>query len=287
MSRTVPVEGGTCAFADSGPVSHDGPPLMFLHGFLGNSGGWSDVVAALEGGYRVLCLDLPGHGRTDVGEEVSRYGADAIVAAIESVLDAAAVERVVLCGYSMGGRAALYFALQRPARVAALLTESASAGIADDGERQRRRHEDEMRARQLEAGGLDAFVDAWESLELFASQRDLPVHVRARVRAERTSGSARALALSLRGFGAGAQPWLGGRLPELSCPAVFMAGSLDGKFSRIAREMAASADGAVVSIVEGAGHNVHIEDPRAFVRRLETLISAAPSAGSAVSRGVG
>ena len=62
---------------------------------------------------------------------------------------------------------------------------------------------DEILARNLERDGVEPFIDYWEGIPLFASQRALPDEVRARIREGRLRNRATGLANSLRGMGAG------------------------------------------------------------------------------------
>ena len=89
--------------------------VVLLHGFGGTRRTWDGVAALLDAErYRPLALDLPGHGEAAAERPLT------FERCVSSVL-AAAPERFVLCGYSMGGRIALHVALAAPGRVARLL----------------------------------------------------------------------------------------------------------------------------------------------------------------------
>ena len=126
----------------------------------------------------------------------------------------------------MGGRVALHVALRlaaaAPERLAALVLESASPGIADDGERAARRAADDALADEIERDGVAAFVERWERLPLCDSQRALPASARERLRAQRLASDPRGLANSLRGLGAGATQPLHHRLRELGLPTLLL-----------------------------------------------------------------
>ncbi len=76
--------------------------------------------------------------------------------------------RFTLAGYSMGGRVALHVALALGERVARLILVSASAGIDDDDARARRRASDEVLGDAIVCNGLEAFIESWRSVPLFA-----------------------------------------------------------------------------------------------------------------------
>ncbi len=241
-----------------------GPPLVLLHGFTGSAAGWGDIAASLAEHFRVIAIDLLGHGDSDSPPDPERYRVEPAVADLAAVLDQLDAGPVHLLGYSMGGRLALHLAAARPERVRSLVLESASPGLADAAGRAARSASDAALAARLDDGGLEAFVDYWESLPLFASQAGLPAEARAALRAQRLRNSAHGLANSLRGLGTGVQSSLWDRLPRLSVASLLIAGHLDEKFTDIARRMAAALPEARLEIVDGAGHTVHLEQPAAF-----------------------
>ena len=89
----------------------------------------------------------------------------------------------------------------------------------------------------LNDDGIEAFVDYWETLPLFASQQQLASDIRSALRSQRLRNLPGGLANSLRGMGTGTQPSLWERLPELKIPTLLMAGELDTKFVGIASQM--------------------------------------------------
>jgi 2-succinyl-6-hydroxy-2,4-cyclohexadiene-1-carboxylate synthase len=164
----------------------------------------------------------------------------------------------------MGGRVALQLAAAAPGRVSSLILESASPGIADPAERAARVAGDAALAAQIEAGGLAWFADHWAGIPLFASQASLPAEARAALRERRMRGSARGLAGSLRGMGAGSQPSLWEALPGLTMPGLLISGALDAKYVAIGAQAARLMPNAAPVIIPDAGHTVHLERPEAF-----------------------
>lgn len=240
----------------------DARPLVCLHGFLGTGADWADFAART--GRRVLAPDLPGHGRS-MGLPDEAYTFEGAADAALAALDRSGVGRSVLVGYSMGGRLALHLALAAPGRFVALVLESASPGLPSEPERAARRRLDAERAAALEAD-LPEFLRAWYALPLFAT---LPAAQRGRLVAERATGDPRELARALVGMGTGAQPSLWPRLPDLDVPTLAVAGSRDAKFAALARRMAEVSSAVRAAVVDGAGHNVHIEAPEAFARAVK------------------
>lgn len=239
-----------------------GMPLLALHGFTGAAGSWAGLASALSG-LRLVAVDLPGHGRSPLPPPPPEALPET-VRALEALLDRLELERVGVLGYSLGGRLALHLALAAPDRVRALLLESATAGIEDSVERERRAADDRALAADLERDGLAPFVARWGALPLFATQASLPEPVQARQRRLRLDHDPRALAAALRGLGQGACPPVWGHLGQLSMPALVVAGALDPKYSAIARRLADGLARARLAVVEDAGHAVHLERPEVF-----------------------
>jgi 2-succinyl-6-hydroxy-2,4-cyclohexadiene-1-carboxylate synthase len=261
VGRSVRLGDVTYGYVEQGV----GEPLVLLHGFTGSRGSWWPVMPGLAGRYRVIAVDLLGHGSSDAPPQAGRYAMERVAEDMAALLDHAGVSQAHLVGYSMGGRLALYLALALPQRWRSLVLESSSPGLAAAEERTARAAQDEALAAFTETEGIDAFVDRWERLPLFASQQALPEAVRARQRQQRLNNRPAGLAGSLRGMGTGVQPSLWERLGELAAPVLLLAGEADEKFVAIARQMAEAIPHATLKTVPGAGHTIHLERPEAWL----------------------
>ncbi len=270
-SRRVVVDGLALhvelyeAAAPPAPAAEPPLPVLLLHGFTGSTATWHQLAPQLAGaGYPVIAVDLVGHGRSEAPRALERYAMERAAGDLAALLTALGHDRAAVLGYSLGGRTALALAVRHPQRIAALVLEGATAGIADAVERAARVQADEALADRIEREGVPAFVEAWEALPLWASQGSLPAEARARLRTQRLANHATGLANSLRGMGAGAQPSLWERLGELRVPALLLAGSLDARFTTIAREMAHALPDATMVPIAGAGHAAQLERPQPF-----------------------
>ena len=241
-----------------------GRPLLLLHGFTGAAAAWRPFRDAWPGA-RQLAADLPGHGRSLAPPDRPRpHDIDGTIDALLAAMDDRGVRAFALLGYSMGGRVALRLALRAPERVAGLIVVSASPGIADPDARARRLTADRALADRIEREGVPAFVDYWQSLPLWESQRRLPAAVREALRAQRLRNDAAGLAASLRAAGAGADPPVLDALGDLRCPALLIAGGLDAAYCDHAAAMGARLPEGRVAVVPDAGHAVHLEQPDRF-----------------------
>ena len=243
-----------------------GLPLLLVHGFTGSSEAWGEkLLNELASEFRLLAVDLIGHGCSNRPHEPKRYGLASQVRDLCAVLDSRNVKRAVCLGYSMGGRIALGAALLCPQRIRGLVLESASPGLDSGDERRARIEQDEKLARRLEDDGLEAFVAHWMGLPLFATQAKLGPAAHERERERRLRNDPAALAASLRGMGTGVQPSFWTRLHEVRVPTLVLAGSEDEKFCALARRMAARLPQAQLELIRGAGHTPHLEQPETYL----------------------
>jgi pimeloyl-ACP methyl ester carboxylesterase len=123
-SEYVDLSGGVrMHYRDQGPA--DAPVLIMVHGFAASLHTWEPWAERLSDTYRVITIDLPGHGLTRTPEdyEASTQG---FVAAIDAFADAKGIERFTLVGNSMGGAAAWNYALTHPERLDGLVLVNAA-----------------------------------------------------------------------------------------------------------------------------------------------------------------
>jgi len=250
-----------------------GPALLLLHGFTGSAATWAPAVDRLASSYRTVAVDLLGHGRSDAPVDAHRYAFAQTTRDLVMLLDALGIAQAGVIGYSMGGRLALSLAVLAPERVSVLILESTSPGLREAKARRARAEQDAKLAAMLEQDGMASFVDRWEELPLFSSQRRLPEPVRAALRAQRLQHNPIGLANSLRGAGQGTQPPMHDRLPELRMPTLLIAGALDPDYGALGREMSRLIPASRLVIVPDAGHTVHVEQPDAFYRVVQDFLN--------------
>ena len=253
--------------------SGDGPALVLLHGFTGSSETWNFLRPSLDSLYRVIAVDLPGHGRSSSPQSASRYSHERFADDLATVLESLEIERAAVLGYSMGGRAALRFAIAHPHRLSALILESTSAGITDRAERDERVTSDAALAEFIEREGIEAFVSRWENLPLWETQRALPDANRKTLRDQRLTNTTRGLANSLRGAGAGSGEHMLELAKAITSPVLIIAGELDTKYVDLGRLLARAIRPAQLEIIPGAGHATHLERPEAFTASVAAFLA--------------
>ncbi|USK43499.1 2-succinyl-6-hydroxy-2,4-cyclohexadiene-1-carboxylate synthase [Cytobacillus oceanisediminis] len=241
-----------------------GFPLLLLHGFTGNSEGWKEFAPFWKDHSKTIALDIIGHGKSGSPPDIGQYQIEESAAVINSLLEKMGIGKIDVLGYSMGGRLALTFAVNYPEKVRKLILESASPGLRTEAERHERRIQDKKLSEKIRQEGIKNFIDYWENIPLFQSQKSLPEKIRTRIRCQRLSNSIDGLANSLNGMGTGVQPSWWDELAHLEMPVLLITGNLDQKFCRIAEEMSKILPNVKWKTAEDAGHAIHVEKPELF-----------------------
>jgi len=109
---------GRIHYRDQGDKAN--PALVLIHGTSASLHTWEPLVARLQGQFRLISLDLPGHGLT--GESPERdYSVQAMVNSVWEVMAHLKIDQATLIGNSLGGRVAWQAALDRPEKINALV----------------------------------------------------------------------------------------------------------------------------------------------------------------------
>ncbi len=250
----------------------EGTPVVFLHGFTGDTTTWSRITDKFSANYKCILIDILGHGKTDSPQDPSRYTMDAVSADLFSICTQLDIKKAIFIGYSMGGRLALHFSFLHPQFVEALVLESSSPGLKTEEERLKRRETDLALADRIMKNGIESFVDYWEEIPLFSSQKKLPEPVQNEIRNQRLGQSPLGLANSLKGMGTGAQPSWWNKLNTLPFPVTLLVGGKDEKFIRIAKEMKETNPDFQIKTILDTGHAIHVEEPQKFGTIIEELL---------------
>ena len=192
------------------------PRVVLVPGFTQTASSWSDAAAVVSETCAVRALDVPPPGTF---AETARAIGDA-------------GGRALYVGYSMGGRLCLRLALDRPDLVRGLVLVSASPGIIDRAERAARADADNLLADRVERDGVDEFLAHWLAQPMFAT-----VPAGAPGLADRRRLTPAYLAACLRRLGAGVMEPMWDDLPRLTMPVMLVTGTLDEKYTAIARQM--------------------------------------------------
>jgi len=238
--------------------------IIFLHGFTGSANDWKDVASKLDKRFNKIAVDLIGHGKTSSPTDVKFYKIDSITDQIEVLIRHLGLKEVILCGYSMGGRVTLNFAVSKLNLVKGLILESASPGVKNKNEREKRKNSDEELASFILNNSIEDFVTKWLDQEIFGTIRRFSNEKIKMIKEEKMKNNRTSLANSLSGFGTGVMPYLGSELIKLKFPVLLITGGLDEKFTQINQSLRKLFPSAKHKIISTAGHNTHLEEPKKF-----------------------
>jgi esterase len=240
-------------------------PLLLLHGLFGSSANWHGIARRLARSRRILVPDLRGHGRSPAGRVISYQ---TMAEDLTALLDSEGIGDAAIVGHSMGGKAAMWLALERPERVRALVVADmapVSYGHRFDAIIDALRNLDiSAIADRREAGRMlsEAFPDA--GLRAYLLQSLVREAGGWRWRLDLT-----ALAASVNEIPGFPDP----RSLQYGGPALFIYGTesgyVTGEHLPVIRRLFPLAR---LRAVAGAGHWVYSDQPDAFVRALESFL---------------
>jgi len=123
-SRTVPVDGDVISYLER---KGEGDPIVLVHGFGANKDAWIHFVRYLPKKFRIVVIDLPGHGDNRWDMDVS-YDTHHFADTFSRTVEFLGLQRFHLAGHSFGGYVALLYAVNHPNKVITLGL-FASAGV--------------------------------------------------------------------------------------------------------------------------------------------------------------
>ncbi|MHB1272771.1 MAG: alpha/beta fold hydrolase [Rhodanobacter sp.] len=150
-------------------------PLLALHGWLDNAGSFALLAPLLAAQYRVIALDLPGHGHSAHLPAGAGYHFLDHVRAVLEVADALQLDRYALLGHSLGAGIAALVAAAAPQRIERLLLIEGLGPLGDDGAHTLQRFRDALAPRGDNGKPLRLF----HSIEQAISARGIASGLRA------------------------------------------------------------------------------------------------------------
>jgi (E)-2-((N-methylformamido)methylene)succinate hydrolase len=228
------------------------PPVMLIHGVGADGTSWDLIAAALAPAFRVLRLDLRGHGQS--GHIEGALTLDDLVRDVVDVLDTCAVPAAHIVGFSLGGMIAQALALQHADRVQRLVLLSAVAGRTAE-ERERVQARLAILREQGIAAITGAAQDRWFTPEFIARNPELVQRRMLQLRENHPPSYAAAYTVFSTSD-------LGDRLHAIRVPTLIATGEHDaGSNTRMARFMRAQIPESRLEILPGLRHSILVEAP--------------------------
>jgi pimeloyl-ACP methyl ester carboxylesterase len=150
------------------------PPLLALHGWLDNAGSFARLAPRLATRYRVIALDLPGHGHSDHLAAGASYHYLDYVQAVLAAADALRLDRYSLLGHSLGAGIAALVAAASPERIERLLLIEGLGPLGDDGSHTLQRFREALAPRGDNGKPLRIFRDVAQAIAARSMASGLP-----------------------------------------------------------------------------------------------------------------
>src|SRR4030095_6126127 len=141
----LPRDGVRIYYEDRG----QGLAILCSHGFGASTGMWQGQADALRHAYRLILLDMRGHGESDSPDDQALYSHRHTVEDMRAILDHLRIDQAVIAGHSLGGFMSLAFHVQHPQRVKALILQGCGPGYRNPEARAAWNARAEQRARTL------------------------------------------------------------------------------------------------------------------------------------------
>lgn len=287
------------------------PPVVLLHGFMQSSTSWDSIARSLTNRFCVYVLDFIGHGLTEKSKKPARYTYEDMAASVDYFLRKVVcaqekrgrekrvhtrrdltnrsqtkhtqIKRAHVIGYSMGGRIALRLLRTSSDVLASVVLESCNLGCATQAERTEAAQRNQGWVDRIQHDGMEAFVDYWETLPMFATQKGLGwdklLHV------SRAANDPTSMVLCLQGSGKQAMPLTEVTLEavrtqrQMGLPMLYIYGDKDAKSAAVAATL--EAEGVLVSAIP-AGHNVHLEAPMLYLKEVVHFLANTEAGASGI-----
>ncbi len=237
----------------------DGKPLLFLHGLGGRAENWFYQIQHFRQSRKVVCLDLPGHGRSE-GEDVSFFKYWEVV---QRLLDHLGIGVCDLCGLSTGARVGMDLAARSPQRIRHLVVVNAFVHLAPRDRLDRLALYDLLgeahgrgiwAERLIEAMGVAAFPAISRGF-LSAAEKLVATHIQSVFRESIDYDQRPAL-------------------PQITAPTLLIRGERDGFVpGYCVEELHRLIPASQISRIAECGHLPYLESPESFNRILERFLS--------------
>ena len=250
-------------------VLGEGPAVVLLHAFPVNHRLWQPVAERLASRYRVVLMDLRGHGNSSVGEGPATMGKHA--SDVARVCDAAGVGKAAFAGVSIGGYVLFEFWRRWRERVNALLLADTRATPDNDQARAGRL----QAAEEVEKAGPDAFLDGLAPKLVGSTTRTNRPDLVAAVRAMMATVSVAGIAAVQRGMAARPDSVL--TLRTIDVPTLLLFGDEDNLSPLAEAElMQRHIVGSRLQVVPRAGHLAVFEQSDAAHEIVRRFLDSLP-----------
>ena len=260
------INGITLAFNDQGT----GLPIVFLHAFPLNRTMWAEQENAFSSQFRVIAIDLRGHGESDA--PLWRYTLDQAADDVIGLLDHLSIRQAVFVGLSMGGY--ILFALYRryADRVKGVVLADTRAQADTEEGKEARFQMAQTAYKKGPSAIVDLMIPKLLSPATIQTKPELGQRVRRMIEGNQISGIAGDLMAMAE------RPDSVPLLKQITCPAQIIVGELDlATPPADAKLMADQIRGARLAFIPAAAHLSNLEQPDLFNDTIRSFISKVTS----------
>ena len=243
-----------------------GPAVIFLHGGNGNARDWANQVPVLSTKYKVIAMDIRGHGKSEGPKSEEEYSIPIIAEDVLELLNLLGIKKCCLAGHSFGGFVALQFAVTHQDRLSGLVLVDTSSGPYGGGDTKTGQLTQKLVELAISQGMEAAFeYDASHNTERIEKFK---IHPELREEARQTM-----LMMSVNAYIWGSRTvakWqpVTPRLFEIKVPTMIFWGEDDIRFATAVKILETGIAGSILTKVKGVGHSPHQDAPDIFNRNL-------------------
>ena len=257
------VNGITIAYSDQGA----GLPIVFLHAFPLNRTMWAAQEHALSSQFRIITIDLRGHGESDA--PLWRYTLDQSADDVRALLDYLGIQQAVFVGLSMGGYILFAFYRKYADCVKGLILADTKAQPDTEEGKNGRFQMAQTAYKKGPSAIADLMIPKLLSPMSIQTKPNLVRQVRAMIEGNQISGIAGDLMAMVERLDS--VPLL----RQITCPTQIIVGELDQATPPSdAKLMAEQIPHARLAVIPQAAHLANIEQPEAFNRIVTSFASA-------------
>ena len=256
------LNGITLAYSDKGT----GLPIIFLHAFPLTRRMWTAQEEALSSEFRIITIDLRGHGESDA--PLWQHTLDQVAEDVRTLFDHLAIQRAVLVGLSMGGYILFAFYRKYADRVKGLVLADTRAQADTMEGKEGRFQMAQVAYKKGSAAIADIMIPKLLSPATIQTKPEIVQEVRTMIEGNQTSGIVGDLMAMAE------RPDSIPLLTQIACPTQIIVGELDQATPLAdAKLMAEQIPGARLAVIPGSAHLSNLEQPEIFTQIVRSFAS--------------
>ncbi|MDI6644830.1 MAG: alpha/beta hydrolase [Methanobacteriaceae archaeon] len=237
-----------------------GQPILLLHGLSDSSQIWEIIKNELINDFRLISMDLMGHGNSDKIE--SSYSIKDFSSDVEILLESLNLEKVDVIGFSLGGAVAQQLAIQNPEMVSSLILMSTFSYIDDNLNKKL-----QFLQEKLLKGGCGAFYD--EAIKLVLTPQFIDKYASELDYGRKICMEMNTASSLIKVIDAILKFNLKNETASISCPTLIISGA-DDIFTptHFSRELNHSIHNSKLEIIDNVGHNLLVPENIPYLSEL-------------------